>query len=115
VRFGGVVLAHRAKQQSLEPRAGDVVVPPSRRLGRSGLEITRGNPNMYKSLWSRRDDVTLANPFGPPVRGGRRYPPGSTSRRATIATAATMSPRVSRRFVRRDAHQHRLLEEDGFD
>jgi hypothetical protein len=22
-----------------------------------------------KSLWSRRDDVTLANPFGPPVRG----------------------------------------------
>jgi ketosteroid isomerase-like protein len=36
---------------------------------RAGLEITRGNPDVYKSLWSRRDDVTLANPFGPPVRG----------------------------------------------
>lgn len=36
---------------------------------RAGLEITRGNPAAYKSLWSRRDDVTLANPFGPPVRG----------------------------------------------
>ena len=36
---------------------------------RAGLEITRGNPAVYKELWSRRDDVTLANPFGPPVRG----------------------------------------------
>ena len=36
---------------------------------RAGLEITRGNPEVYKSLWSRREDVTLANPFGPPVRG----------------------------------------------
>jgi ketosteroid isomerase-like protein len=36
---------------------------------RAGREITRGNPEVYKSLWSRRDDVTLANPFGPPVRG----------------------------------------------
>ena len=36
---------------------------------RAGLEITRGNPEVYKSLWSRRDDVTLANPFGPPARG----------------------------------------------
>ena len=36
---------------------------------RAGLEITNGNPDVYKSLYSRRDDVTLANPFGPPVRG----------------------------------------------
>jgi ketosteroid isomerase-like protein len=36
---------------------------------RAALEIARGNPGVYKSLWSRRDDVTLANPFGPPVRG----------------------------------------------
>ena len=36
---------------------------------RAGLEITRGNPEVYKSVWSRRHDVTLANPFGPPVRG----------------------------------------------
>jgi ketosteroid isomerase-like protein len=36
---------------------------------RAGLEITNGNPEVYKSLYSRSDDVTLANPFGTPVRG----------------------------------------------
>jgi ketosteroid isomerase-like protein len=36
---------------------------------RAGVEITNGNPDVYKSLYSRSDDVTLANPFGPPVRG----------------------------------------------
>jgi ketosteroid isomerase-like protein len=36
---------------------------------RAGLEITNGNPDIYKSLYSRSDDVTLANPFGPPARG----------------------------------------------
>ena len=35
----------------------------------AGLEITNGNPEVYKTLYSRRDDVTLANPFGPPARG----------------------------------------------
>ena len=42
---------------------------PMEEYRRAGLEITRGNPEAYKSLWSRREDVTLANPFGPPVRG----------------------------------------------
>ena len=36
---------------------------------RAGVEITNGNPEIYKSLYSRRDDATLANPFGPPARG----------------------------------------------
>ena len=36
---------------------------------RAGEEITKGNPEVYKSLYSRSDDVTLANPFGPPARG----------------------------------------------
>ena len=36
---------------------------------RAGREITNGNPEGYKPLYSRRDDVTLANPFGPPARG----------------------------------------------
>lgn len=53
----------------------------------------RGDPTPLEDLYSRRDDSTLANPFGPPVRGwervGRRCsapprttgtarPPGST-------------------------------------
>jgi ketosteroid isomerase-like protein len=29
----------------------------------------KGNPEPLGNLYSRRDDVTLANPFGPPVRG----------------------------------------------
>jgi ketosteroid isomerase-like protein len=42
---------------------------PLEEYHRAGLEITNGNPEVYKSLYSRHDDVTLANPFGPPVRG----------------------------------------------
>jgi ketosteroid isomerase-like protein len=42
---------------------------PLEEYHRAGLEITNGNPEIYKQLYSRRDDVTLANPFGPPVRG----------------------------------------------
>ena len=36
---------------------------------RAGVEIVNGNPEVYKTLYSRGDDVTLANPFGPPARG----------------------------------------------
>src|ERR671921_2764350 len=32
-------------------------------------EFLNGNPDPLLELWSRREDVTLANPFGPPVRG----------------------------------------------
>ena len=32
-------------------------------------EFLKGNPEPVNKLWSRRDDVTLANPFGPAVRG----------------------------------------------
>jgi hypothetical protein len=32
-------------------------------------EFIRGNPEPYKMLFSHREDVTLANPFFPPVRG----------------------------------------------
>ena len=31
--------------------------------------IVTGDPEPQKRLWSRGDDVTLANPLGPPVRG----------------------------------------------
>ncbi len=32
-------------------------------------EFVKGNPEPCKRLISHRDDVTLANPFGPPARG----------------------------------------------
>ena len=42
---------------------------PLEEYHRAGLEITNGNPEVYKALYSRSDDVTLANPFGPPALG----------------------------------------------
>ncbi len=37
---------------------------------RRGLDaFVKGDPEPAKMLFSRRDDVTLANPFGPPARG----------------------------------------------
>jgi ketosteroid isomerase-like protein len=36
---------------------------------RAQREFLRGNPQPVKNLFSQRDDVTLANPYGPPVRG----------------------------------------------
>lgn len=42
---------------------------PLEEYHRAGREITNGNPDVYKALYSRRDDATLANPFGPPARG----------------------------------------------
>jgi ketosteroid isomerase-like protein len=35
-------------------------------------EIARGNPQPFFDLYSDRDDATLANPYGPPVRGRDR-------------------------------------------
>ena len=35
-------------------------------------EFLKGNPEPVKKMWSRREDVTLANPYGPPVRGWER-------------------------------------------
>jgi ketosteroid isomerase-like protein len=32
-------------------------------------ELAKGNPEPVKAQWSHRDDVTLANPFGPAVHG----------------------------------------------
>ena len=42
---------------------------PLEEYHRAGLQLTNGNADVYKALYSRRDDVTLANPFGPPARG----------------------------------------------
>jgi ketosteroid isomerase-like protein len=32
-------------------------------------EFLKGNPETVKKLWSHREDVSLANPYGPPVCG----------------------------------------------
>ena len=44
--------------------------------------ILKGDPSVYKSLYSLADDVTLGNPFGPYVRGRQKV-------EATLAGAAS--------------------------
>jgi ketosteroid isomerase-like protein len=44
---------------------GEVLEQYHRTLAASSKAIR----NPHSGLWSKRDDVTLANPFGPPVRG----------------------------------------------
>jgi ketosteroid isomerase-like protein len=39
---------------------------------RAANEFAVGNPEPVKALWSQADDVILANPFGPAVRGWNR-------------------------------------------
>jgi ketosteroid isomerase-like protein len=36
---------------------------------RAGQEFVKGHPKPVQEMFSHRDDVSLANPFGPPVRG----------------------------------------------
>jgi hypothetical protein len=42
------------------------------RYYRAQGEFLRGNPEPVKDLFSHTEDVTLANPYGPPVRGWER-------------------------------------------
>lgn len=44
--------------------------------------ILKGDPSVYKALYSPADDVTLGNPFGPYARGRRKV-------EATLAGAAS--------------------------
>ena len=44
--------------------------------------ILKGDPSIYQALYSRADDVTLGNPFGPYVRGRQKV-------EATLAGAAS--------------------------
>ena len=32
-------------------------------------EFVKGDPELVKQMWSHGDDVSVANPYGPPVRG----------------------------------------------
>lgn len=42
------------------------------RYWRSVEAFIQGDPEPEKLLWSRRDDVTLTNPFRPPAKGWDR-------------------------------------------
>ena len=39
---------------------------------RAAVEFAKGNPEPVKTIFSHRDDVVLANPFGPAVTGWKK-------------------------------------------
>lgn len=49
----------------------------------AAAEFVKGNSEPYKALFSQGEDVTVANPFGPPARGWENV-------RATIERAASL-------------------------
>jgi ketosteroid isomerase-like protein len=53
-----------------------------RRYHEAAADFIRGEPEPYKALFSQRDEVTLANPFGP-VRHGWQQAAGAMTRAAT--------------------------------
>ena|SRR5215208_1848400 len=42
------------------------------RFKQAGNEFVKGNPKPVQKMFSHREDVSLANPFGPPARGWER-------------------------------------------
>jgi hypothetical protein len=60
----------------------------------AGNEFMKGNPKPVKKLWSRLEDVSLANPFGPPVRVGSRLLRSKSAAHPIIETAKSMTSRL---------------------
>ena len=53
------------------------------RYHRAAAEFVKGNPDPYTALFSERDDITIANPFGP-VRRGRNEAVETMERAASL-------------------------------
>jgi len=53
-------------------------------------EIMKGSADGYRRAYSRRDDVTLANPFGPPARGWEQVEQTLERAAATFRDGAAM-------------------------
>jgi hypothetical protein len=64
----------------------------------AGLQLTNGDPDGYKRLYSRRDDATLANPFGPPARGWLEVSSGLDGAAANYRDGESLDSRTSRRY-----------------
>jgi len=63
--------------------------------------IVTGDPEPQKRLWSRGDDVTLANPLGPPVVGWDRVVEHLESAAASVREASPSAMKASLSIRRR--------------
>src|SRR5687767_102868 len=59
----------RRRPAVAEMTSGGKCIDLRERYRRSLEAFIRGDPEPQKGLWSRRDDITLANPLGPPAKG----------------------------------------------
>jgi ketosteroid isomerase-like protein len=64
-----------------------------------GDEFLKGNPEPLLELWSRRDDVTLANPFGPPVRGRAEVAKASDRAASQVRDGETVGFEIIEKYV----------------
>jgi ketosteroid isomerase-like protein len=63
----------------------------SRQYHRALEAFITGDPSPVLALWSMRDDTTLANPFGPPVRGRDAVRHAATRAASQIADGESFS------------------------
>jgi ketosteroid isomerase-like protein len=63
----------------------------SDRYHRALEAFIQGDPEPVLALWSKRDDATLANPFGPPVRGWQSVRDASTRAASQVAGGEAFS------------------------
>jgi hypothetical protein len=59
-------------------------------------EFLKGNPEPVENLFSRREDVTLANPYCPPVMRGSRLLRAQSRPHRCAAMASSSAPRSYR-------------------
>jgi ketosteroid isomerase-like protein len=64
-----------------------------------GDEFLNGNPQPLLELWSRREDVTLANPFGPPVRGFDEVAKASDLAASRVRDGETVGFEIIEKYV----------------
>src|SRR6266566_2321829 len=77
-------------------------------------EFLKGNPEPVKEQFSHRDDVSLANPYGPPVRGWQQVAQKIERAKAKIGAREEITPyavRATNIFRREDGvwkmvHRH---------
>ena len=64
------------------------------RYRRSLEAFIQGDPEPQKSMWSQSEDVTLANPLGPPARGAEEVSRATDSAAAALREGADFTYEV---------------------
>ena len=62
-------------------------------------EFLKGNPKPTQELFSHREDVTLANPFGPPVRGWEQVAKVSEHAASQVRDGEFVSAEIIEKYV----------------